>query len=154
MYVIEAKSGNSFPVKVSAATLGDLVEIDLLSSWSFKWTQEHEKQVVKQVMHRNGSEFVLALMSYVIKRGFLEIILLEVVPSCRGRKKKFERIAGNMLAFACRASMRAGSDGFVALTPKTVLWQHYIDQYGARPAAGNRLMFDADTAELLISKYI
>lgn len=60
----------------------------------------------------------------------IEIELLEVCYENVGVQKIFEGISGCLIAFACRESFKRGHDGFVLLTPKTVLIEHYIKKYG------------------------
>jgi hypothetical protein len=59
----------------------------------------------------------------------IEIELLEVIAENVGESKIIEGIAGCLIAFACRESFRRGREGFVFLTPKTGLIEHYADKY-------------------------
>lgn len=71
----------------------------------------------------------------------IEIELLEVIKENVGKKKKIERIAGCLVAFACRESFKRGHEGFVFLTPKTGLIEHYAKKYNMAyyPPLGNKL---------------
>lgn len=59
----------------------------------------------------------------------IEIELLEVIKENVGKNKKIERIAACLIAFACRESFKRGHEGFVFLTPKTGLIEHYAEKY-------------------------
>jgi hypothetical protein len=71
----------------------------------------------------------------------IEIELLEVIKENVGKNKKIERIAGCLVAFACRESFRRGHEGFLFLTPKTGLIDHYAEKYNMAycPPIGNKL---------------
>jgi hypothetical protein len=59
----------------------------------------------------------------------IEIELLEVGDENVGKKKKLDRIAGTLIAFACRESLKRGHEGYIFLTPKTKLIDHYKAKY-------------------------
>ena len=75
-------------------------------------------------------------------------------------EKKIERIAGCLIAFACRESFRRGHDGFVFLTHKTGLIKHNSSEYGLSyiPPLGNKLeglmIAEPNVPISLIKKYI
>jgi len=47
-----------------------------------------------------------------------------------GPGKKLDRIAGCLIAFACKESFKRGHDGCIFLIPKTYLINHYQEKYG------------------------
>jgi len=63
------------------------------------------------------------------------------------------RIAGILIAFACKASFQNGFFGFVYLIPKTKLIDHYVEKYGFIPF-GKHLAIELKASELLMNKYL
>jgi hypothetical protein len=83
----------------------------------------------------------------------IEIVLLECSQENVGKTKVYERIAGCLMAFACRLAFIRGYYGFVSLVPKTQLIQHYLKMYGFEQF-GRQLALDLDRSKLLIDKYL
>ena len=50
--------------------------------------------------------------------------LLESAPFNVGKKKLYEGVSGNLVAFACKLSFQKGFEGYVAFTSKTNLIKH------------------------------
>ena len=75
--------------------------------------------------------------------------LIEVTPDFRGTS-----IAGELLAFIGKDSLENGFDGFVVFESKSLLYEYYIDKYGAKPLRGRRLYFDEDATKRLIRIYL
>jgi len=70
-----------------------------------------------------------------------------------GKFKKYERVAGILIAFACKESFVSGFYGFVSLVPKTKLIKHYIEKYGFKQF-GRHLAVEFESSEKLINKYL
>jgi len=63
-------------------------------------------------------------------------------------------VAGKLLAYVAKDSLTAGFDGFVLFEPKTYLYEFYIQAFKAKPVRDRYLMFDTETANWLIQKYL
>ncbi len=79
--------------------------------------------------------------------------LVESAPFNIGKKKLYEGVSGNLIAFACQLSFQRGYDGFVAFTAKTRLIQHYESTLGAYHFGGHRMIIPTHSAQILIDKY-
>jgi hypothetical protein len=82
---------------------------------------------------------------------------LEVAPQNYGKNKKYDMVAGCLIAFACRFSLIYGKNayaGFLAFDSKTQLIEYYCEKYGAKHAIGQRLYFDPETGKNLINIYL
>lgn len=75
--------------------------------------------------------------------------LIEVIEDYRGTS-----VAGKLLAFVGKDSIDRGYDGFVVFESKTVIYEYYIEKYGAKPISGKKLYFDTEATEALIKKYL
>ncbi len=79
--------------------------------------------------------------------------LLESAPFNIGENKLYEGVAGNLVAYACKASFQKGFDGFVAFTAKTRLIKHYEKTLGAFHFKNQRMIIDSRAARKLVEKY-
>lgn len=79
--------------------------------------------------------------------------LIESAPFNLGKKKLYEGVPGNMIAYACKKSADLGYDGFVSFTSKTRLIEHYEKTLGAIHVGGHKMIIFPDAALRLISKY-
>lgn len=119
MYVLERKSNLNHLVKIKQLNDDDYKAITK-SRFYFNWKTEKSNDVYKLVL---GDE-ILGVMSCIHyqEEERIEIVLLAVSRENRGRDKKYERIAGNLIAFACKEAMKYhGINGCVSLVPKTSL---------------------------------
>ena len=129
----------------------------------FDWSKYKGQEVYK--LRLATDDIILGLMCLVEHTdeatNAIEIELLEVSKENMGAKKKLDHIGGCLIAFACRESFKRGHDGFVFLTPKTVLVSHYPSKYGFyhiplitidRPE-GLMILYDGGS-RTLIKKYL
>lgn len=131
MYVIERENNLRHPVKVKRLDDEDYKELTK-SRFYFNWKTEKDNEVYKLVL---GDEILGVMSCRHHDDERIEIALLAVSKDNRGRSKKYDRIAGNLLAFACRQAMKQyGINGCVSLVPKTALRKHYCDMYGMENA--------------------
>ena len=82
---------------------------------------------------------------------------LEVAPHNVGQKnKRYDHVAGCLIAFACRESFKIPGDykGFLTFVSKTDLIRWYIEKYGAELALGQRMFIDWEQGEKLIEMYL
>ena len=119
----------------------------------FDWKTEKDNDVYK--LYIAGTDEILGVMSLINYPGEqrYQINLLSVSKENRGKNKIYEGIAGNLIAYACRESIRAyGPDACVSLHPKTELKQHYIEQYGMMDA-GRQVFAEGINLFRLLEKY-
>ena len=83
----------------------------------------------------------------------IEIRLLAVSKENRGKNKKYQRITGNLITFACQQAVKFfGEMACVSLIPKTQLIAHYCKSYYVIPA-GKSLFIDGKELVQLITDY-
>lgn len=79
--------------------------------------------------------------------------LIESAPFNLGKKKLYEGVPGNLVAFACKQSWDKGYEGFMAFYSKTKLIEHYSKSLGAIQVGGHKMIIFPDAALKLITKY-
>jgi hypothetical protein len=98
-------------------------------------------------------DIVQGVLSIRKEADHIVMNLLESAPFNIGRQKLYEGVAGNLVAYACKLSFQFGFDGFVGLTAKTKLIQHYIDTLGAYHFGGHRMIIETYSAKKIVEKY-
>lgn len=80
----------------------------------------------------NSKDKILGLLSLkdIQSELRIHINLIEISANNIGRGKKYDRIAGCLIAYTCQLSFDKSYDGFVSLVPKSRLINHYCKHYG------------------------
>jgi hypothetical protein len=128
MYVVERINHHRHQVAIKPVLEEDYMVLTK-SRFYFNWKLEKGNDVYKLVL----DDEILGVMSFlqIENEDRLEISLLAVSKENRGKHKKYDRIAGNLIAFACRQAIQSYAiEGCVSLVPKTSLKRHYADLYG------------------------
>ena len=87
------------------------------------------------------------------KQDHIFLHLLESAKFNKGAQKLYLGGAGNLVAFACRASFEKGYEGFVAFDSKTALIKHYEQTLGATQFRGQRMFIETAAALRLVKQY-
>jgi len=127
---------------------GRIQEKDL-KSFEFNWNlKSSDESVVYSASVQNE---VAGLVEFDRKFKDLHnfMHLIEVAPAFRGTS-----VAGELLAFIGKDSLENGFDGFVVFESKSLLYEYYIDKYGAKPVRNRRLYFDEEATRRLIKIYL
>jgi len=150
MFVVEVKTGKTEKVRISQLKSSELLKLD---SFDFDWSKETKYEVYK--LSLISSKQVLGLLSIerVIEELRIEIRLLEISTQNVGKDKLYDRVAGILIAFACKESFKNGFYGFVSLIPKTKLIRHYKEKYGFEQF-GRHLAIELQGSETLINRYL
>jgi hypothetical protein len=126
--------------------------------WNFDWSRDATDtitgaSILKAVVEDDEIE---GLIEYEIvkQEAYVFAHKLEIDPHNRGENRKYEGIAGILLAFVARESFSSGCDGFVVFISKSTLYNYYQTQYGAKPIGGLKLHFDTAASEKLIKTYL
>ena len=153
--ILNTISGDSFPTEVSILTKNDLKNATKKKGWNFDWRLEFKNEMTEQYKLTivNNPSIIQGLLSITIEYDHIFINLLESAPFNIGQNKLYEGVAGNLVAFACKASFQKGFDGFVAFTAKTQLIKHYEKTLGAFHFKNQRMIIDSRAAKRLVEKY-
>lgn len=150
MFVVEVKTGKKEKVRISQSNSSELQK---LKSFNFEWSKESKFEVYKLSLISNSQILGLLSIERVIGELRIEIRLLEISTENIGKNKLYDRVAGILIAFACKESFKNGFYGFVSLIPKTELIKHYIEKYGFQQF-GRHLAIEMQASELLMNRYL
>lgn len=134
MYIEDVKTGQKIEVNVEHVSTKDFKAIRKDPNFGFDWNKYKSEEVYK-LWVRNEKKIwgLICIIDHTDGlTNAIEIELLEVGDENVGRKKKLDRIAGILIAFACRESIKRGHEGYFFLTPKTNLIAHYQAKYNLK----------------------
>ncbi|MFS4415759.1 hypothetical protein [Maribacter sp. 2307ULW6-5] len=153
--ILNTISGDSFQTEVSTLKKSDLGSVLKKNGWNFNWKSEFNdlsKEVYKLTIV-NNPDIIQGLLSITVESDHIFMNLLESAPFNIGKRKLYEGVAGNLVAYACKVSFQKGYDGFVAFTAKTTLISHYEKTLGAYHFMNQRMILDTEAAKFLVTKY-
>jgi hypothetical protein len=152
VFIENSKTGEKLKAGVIPCTIEELRQLDG-NRFEFDWLTESSFMVFR--LEILSSNEILGLMSIdlIPVELRLEIRLLELSKENVGRQRRFENVAGILIASACKISFKMGFFGFVSLIPKTRLITHYQTRYGFEQY-GRHLAVDMEKSQLLIKKYL
>lgn len=153
MRLIHKETGRQHQAIIELVENDDWKVIDRSKQFGFKWIKEKQNSVYK--IRLELEEEVLGLISIedIPKELRIHICLIEVNGLDLGRTKRYDHIAGCLLAFMCRLAFKKGYEGYVSLYSKTELSEYYQHKYGFKKF-GNNLYTELANSERLIQKYI
>lgn len=147
-----AISGEVFDTLVSQVT--DFKKISKVD-WSFNWQTEikDKSRSVFKLTTLNNLTVIHGLISFTDKGDHIFMDLIESAKFNKGKNKLYRGVAGNLVAYACKAAFEKGYDGVVSFVAKTQLINHYALTLGAKIFNGNRMFIDTREAYVLTTKY-
>ena len=126
--------------------------------WQFNWRREFKKVGTTTYILRikNKSDQIEGVLQLKQIEGMLIMDLIEIAAHNLGKKKKYDFVAGCLIAFSCRESIKLESSyrGFLTFIAKTQLIDLYKTKYGATQALGQRMYIDDIQGKKLISEYL
>tara|TARA_R110001583_G_scaffold181997_2_gene339543 strand:- start:3 stop:479 length:477 start_codon:yes stop_codon:yes gene_type:complete len=127
--------------------------------WKFDWNKLIKEKNTKTYVLRLKSDpqSVEGLLQLRIENDMLIMDVIEIAPhNFSSSNKKFDYVAGCLIAFACRESFKIEGNykGFLTFTSKTNLIEWYKKKYGATQALGQRMYIDDSIGLKLIEKYL
>lgn len=97
------------------------------------------------------------LMITVINKEIVFMNNIEVSPSNYGSNGRYNRVAGCLIAFACKFSFMHGMEhykGFLSFESKTELIEFYHKKYGATLARGLKMFINPSKGIQLMEYYL
>lgn len=127
--------------------------------WNFNWRNLFQEKggqsfVLHTLVSPNQIEGALLLR---VENEMLIMDALELAPHNIGQEnKRYDYVAGCLIAFACRESFKLEGiyKGFLTFVSKTGLIDWYTQKYGAELALGQRMFIDWKNGEQLIEEYL
>ncbi len=123
--------------------------------WDFDWGLElvYPRREVYALLTEDDPLTLQGLISIEEEYDHMYMHLLEAAPTNRGRGRKYEGVAGNLVAFLCKKSFERGHEGNIAFESKTRLIEHYKTTLGAQLIAGTRMLIETSDARRLVTQY-
>lgn len=141
MFIVDRESGHKHQIEIVSIEPDDYKKISRSKFW-FDWKEEINKEVFKLQISGNDEILGLISMETFHQESRIEIRLLAASKENRGKNKKYDRLVGNLIAFACKRSITLfGYLACVSLIPKTQLIDHYKEEY-SMIEAGKSLFLD------------
>ena len=131
MYIVHCATQQKKAVVIKGVVPKDFAAITR-ARFAFDW-DEVDKSCILYKLTIAGEDNILGLMAIRDHpdQQWIEIELLASSVENTGKQKTYERIAGCLIAFACREAVRKYTPvPLVSLIPKTLLKEHYIRKYG------------------------
>ncbi len=127
--------------------------------WNFNWRQLSKDENGQTFVLRtlNSPDQIEGALQLKFESNMLIMDALELAPHNIGqRNKRYDYVAGCLIAFACRESFKTEGDykGFLTFVSKTNLIEWYARKYGAELALGQRMFINWENGERLIEKYL
>ncbi len=143
----------------------EIVPIDIRTiplkkdGWNFNWRQLSKEENGQTFILRtiNSPNQVEGALQLKFEYDMLVMDALELAPHNIGQEnKRYDYVAGCLIAFACRESFKIEGDykGFLTFVSKTNLIEWYAKKYGAELALGQRMFIDWGNGEKLIERYL
>lgn len=156
MFILDLETDRLLQIVIQNASLN---EIKLSSSkFEFNWTKlfkQSNTQTYSLKLDEENCE-IIGLLHLINNQGMLIMNLVEVNQTNIGRKKRYDFIAGCLIAFACQKSFELDSDykGFLTFTAKSQLIELYKTKYYAKQVNGQRMYIEPEFGVKLINKYL
>ena len=130
MFLIECATGKKVEAIIEAVNRNEFRSIEKSERFGFDWNVEATNIVCKLSAIENTE--ILGVMSLIDfqDQNWIKINLLESSYENVGANKKYDRIAGCLIAYACRMVFKRNYYGAIGLFPKTRLKKHYMEKYG------------------------
>ncbi len=129
MKIVDMSTGKEYLAEILPIESEDFKSL-LKVRYFFDWSTEGEREVYKLQM--TGSSDILGLISLerIPHEWRIHIRLLTVSKENKGKGKRFDKIAGNLITHVAKiAVLEFGELACVSLKPKSQIAQHYIDKY-------------------------
>ncbi|WP_235291797.1 hypothetical protein [Portibacter lacus] len=125
--------------------------------WAFNWQKVYrERPETLFMMIEIQSKKIHGVIQLIEDDGMLIMELIELAPFNIGSKKENEHVAGCMIAFGCKESIKLQNayKGYLTFISKTSLIELYTTKYYATQTIGTRMYIDPISGEKLIKKYL
>lgn len=156
MYVFDNRLESLVEVEIVKGILKDMpLKKD---GWNFNWRSTIKRSQTETFVLRIKSNptSIQGVLHLKKQEGMLIMDLVEIAPQNIGKNKRYNYVAGCLIAFACRESFKLDSNykGFLSFESKTRLIDWYINNYYAQIAIGQKMFIEPSDGEKLIEIYL
>ena len=150
-YLEDKMTGERVNAVISRLSRKEIMLINK-KQFHFDWSREILFEVYALRIDRSKEILGIESIYYQPMNHAIEIRLIANAKEHTGTTKRYDRIAGSLIAFTCLKSLDAGYDGFVFLRPKTKIIDLYRVKYGFR-YTGFSMISEEFNTRLLINQY-
>jgi hypothetical protein len=150
MYIVDRITDERRLVHILPIENDDFKQLTV-KRYSFNWKKLKNESVIYKLTLVDDDDILglIGLVDYPAEER-TEIKLLASSAENMGKEKKYERIAGCLIAFAGREAIRKFKNyPALSLIPKTELRQHYIRKYGMVDAGWQLYLEDLPLLNLI-----
>ncbi len=125
--------------------------------WLFNWSKAYRKNPNTIFMLvEEESRKLHGLVQLIQDEGMLIMELIEIAPFNFGLNKEYKNVAGCLIAFGCKESLKLNTDykGYLTFISKTELIPMYKTKYYATQTIGARMYIGPLSGENLINEYL
>lgn len=129
MFIVEVETQIKQLVEIVPVMLTDF-KVLKKDRYFFNWRSEKDFELYQ--LRIIGSREILGLISIerIPSEWRIHIRLLTVSIENRGKDKKYDRIAGNLITHVAKIAVREYAEfACISLRPKSKLTKHYIEKY-------------------------
>ncbi len=155
MNVIELSSGRKIECVIELAGKSTLPKKK--EGWSFNWSIAFMDTWSKvYILKESANTRIHGCLQLRNIDGMLIMETVELASFNIGLKKEYDKVAGCLIAFACREAIKIKSDykGYLTFVSKTRLINWYKKKYYATQSIGQRMYIDPLAGEKLINEYL
>ncbi len=137
--------------------ISSVIELSKLDTWNFDWLELFKTSNSKTYVLTTDKDEIQGAMNLLFNEELLIMNALELNPQNIGTNKKYDHVAGCLIATACKESFTLKGEymGYVSFVSKTALIQLYKSKYKAMQiGSSNRMYFDLNACNELINKYL
>jgi hypothetical protein len=129
MDIIEISSGAKHQIEILPIEDVDYKTLSK-SRYFFDWKVEQEYEGYKLRIVDSSEILGIISLERIPDEWRVHIRLLTVSKENKGKEKRYDKIAGNLIAYAAKIAVRDYAEfACVSLRPKTQIAGHYIDKY-------------------------
>jgi len=152
MIIIDTETGQSHKVVIEPVESGDF-KILTKKRYFFDWREEIDYEIFKLRILDSSDILGLVSCERIPQEWRIHLRLLTVSHENKGREKKYQNIAGNLIAFISKIAVKEYAEfACVSLTPTGIIARHYIEKYG-KNRTGLTLSVEISEIMKLIKKY-
>lgn len=153
MNLIQISTGRKIRAKIERLTPSELKGLKNDPRFGFDWSLEVKKEVYGIQLIENDRVLGLVSLLDIPSEIRIHIDLIESSKENQGKNKEYNHISGCLIGFVCQKSFEKGYGGFVSLTPKTQLINHYHKKFGFIQIGVQMAVF-MEKSQLIINKYL
>jgi len=157
MYIYDNQTKHLVEAEIVKGTIKDMpLKKD---GWNFNWRSTiKRKNTTTYVLRLKSNPFsIQGVLQLKIQDKMLIMDLVEIAPHNLGQEnKRYNYVAGCLIAYACRESFKLESNykGFLTFESKTKLINWYKERYHAQVAMGHKMYIEPLDGKQLIDEYL